>query len=74
MAHSRAKLFRRDLRLLGKHDRDFVSDGVHPATGFALQAGLIRQQMYARLANGAAQNFKQFLRNGHFALGINILN
>src|SRR5579859_1137296 len=74
MARSRAKLLRRDLRLLGKHHGNVIANRIHPAARFALQTALVRLQVHARFAHRAAQNVEQFLGNSHLSLAGNFVS
>src|SRR6476646_3955686 len=72
MARSRAKLFGRDLRLLGKHHGNIVTNRIDAPARFALQTAFVRLQMDARFAYRATQNIEQLLWNGHGSLERNI--
>ena len=61
MARSRAKLLRRDLRLLGKHHGNIVANRIDAPARFALQTAFVRLQMDARFAHRATQNIEQLL-------------
>src|SRR2546430_12254859 len=74
MARSRAKLLRRDLRLLGKHHGDIVANRIDAPARFALQAAFVRLQVDTRFAYWATQNIEQLLWNGHGPLERNITN
>src|SRR5438874_9505376 len=74
MARSRAKLLRRDLRLLGKHHGDIVANRIDAPARFAFQTALVRLQVDARFAHWATQNIEQLLWNGHGPLETNVAN
>src|SRR5205814_8322374 len=74
MARSRAKLLRRDLRLLGKHHGNIVANRINAPARFALQTTFVRLQVDERFTHRATQNIEQLLCNGHVRLARNIAN
>jgi tetratricopeptide (TPR) repeat protein len=58
-------------RFIDEHDGNIVLDGIHPATGLALEAGTVPDELYRCLAVRAGENFEEFGIDGHCALRLN---
>lgn len=53
---------------LGKHDRDFVADGINALAGVAFEAGLVREQVDRLFTYGADEDGKKVLGDRHGSL------